>query len=170
MAQQEFTDAIALLKADHREVEELFAKFEKASGDGRKQKLAEQICTELKIHTMIEEEIFYPALDGKIDDDLLKEAYVEHDGAKVLINDIMAGGADEEYYDAKVKVLSEEIEHHVEEEEKPKEGMFAQARDADVDLVELRDRMAARKEELMAQAESGGLPPAELTAVQQQPA
>ena len=67
-------------------------------------------------------------------------------------------------------MLSEEIEHHVEEEEKPKEGMFAQARDADVDLVELRDRMAARKEELMAQAESGGLPPAELTAVQQQPA
>ena len=170
MAQQEFTDAIALLKADHREVEELFEKFENASGKERKQKLAEQICTELKIHSMIEEEIFYPALDGKIDDDLLKEAYVEHDGAKVLIHDIMAGGADEEYYDAKVKVLSEEIEHHVEEEEKPKEGMFAQARDADVDLVELRDRMAARKEELMAQAESGGLPPAELTAVQQQPA
>ena len=170
MAQQEFTDAIALLKADHREVEELFEKFENASGKERKQKLAEQICTELKIHSMIEEEIFYPALDGKIDDDLLKEAYVEHDGAKMLINDIMAGGADEEYYDAKVKVLSEEIEHHVEEEEKPKEGMFAQARDADVDLVELRDRMAARKEELMAQAESGGLPPAELTAVQQQPA
>ena len=170
MAQQEFTDAIALLKADHREVEELFEKFENASGKERKQKLAEQICTELKIHSMIEEEIFYPALDGKIDDDLLKEAYVEHDGAKMLINDIMAGGADEEYYDAKVKVLSEEIEHHVEEEEKPKEGMFAQARDADVDLVELRDRMAARKEELMARAESGGLPPAELTAVQQQPA
>ena len=170
MAQQEFTDAIALLKADHREVEELFEKFENASGKERKQKLAEQICTELKIHSMIEEEIFYPALDGKIDDDLLKEAYVEHDGAKVLINDIMSGGPDEEYYDAKVKVLSEEIEHHVEEEEKPKEGMFAQARDADVDLVELRDRMAARKEELMAQAESGGLPPAELTAVQQQPA
>ena len=170
MAQQEFTDAIALLKADHREVEELIEKFENASGKERKQKLAEQICTELKIHSMIEEEIFYTALDGKIDDDLLKDAYVEPDGAKVLINDIMAGGADEEYYDAKVKVLSEEIEHHVEEEEKPKEGMFAQARDADVDLVELRDRMAARKEELMAQAESGGLPPAELTAVQQQPA
>ena len=144
MAQQEFTDAIALLKADHREVEELFEKFENASGKERKQKLAEQICTELKIHSMIEEEIFYPALDGKIDDDLLKEAYVEHDGAKVLINDIMSGGPDEEYYDAKVKVLSEEIEHHVEEEEKPKEGMFAQARDADVDLVELRDRMAER--------------------------
>ena len=170
MAQQEFTDAIALLKADHRTVEELFDKFENATGKDRKQQLAEQICTELKIHSMIEEEIFYPALQGKIEQDLLDEAYVEHDGAKVLINDIMAGGPDEEYYDAKVKVLSEEIEHHVEEEEKPKEGMFAQAREADVDLVALRDQMAARKQELTAQAESEGLPPAQLTAVQQQPA
>ena len=170
MARQEFTDAIALLKADHRTVEELFDKFENASGKDRKQKIAEQICTELKIHSMIEEEIFYPALRGKIEDDLLDEAYVEHDGAKVLINDIMAGGAAEEFYDAKVTVLSEEIEHHVEEEEKPSEGMFAQARKAEVDLVALRDQMAARKEELMAQAESDGLPPADLTAVQQQPA
>jgi len=170
MAQQEFTDAIALLKADHRTVEELFSKFENASGKDRKQSIAEQICTELKIHSMIEEEIFYPALQGKIEQELLDEAYVEHDGAKVLINDIMSGGADEEFYDAKVKVLSEEIEHHVEEEEKPKEGMFAQAREADVDLVALRDQMAARKEELMAQAESEGLPPAQLTAVDPQAA
>ncbi len=170
MAQKEYTDAIALLKADHREVEELFEKFENASGKDRKQQIAEKICTELKIHSMIEEEIFYPALQGKIEQELLDEAYVEHDGAKVLINDIMAGGAEEEFYDAKVKVLSEEIEHHVEEEEKRSEGMFAQARDTDVDLVALRDQMAARKEELLAQAESEGLPPAELTAVQQQPA
>lgn len=170
MAQEEFTDAIAMLKADHRKVEELFDKFENATGKDRKQQIAEKICTELKIHAMLEEEIFYPALKGKIEDDVLNEAYVEHDGAKVLINDIMSGGADEEFYDAKVTVLSEEIEHHVEEEEKPKEGMFAQARQADVDLVELRDQMAARKEELTAQAESEGLPPAELVAVQQQPA
>jgi len=170
MAQQEFTDAIALLKADHRTVEELFDKFENATGKDRKQKIAETICTELKIHSMIEEEIFYPALRGKIEDDLLDEGYVEHDGAKVLINDIMSGGADEQYYDAKVTVLGEEIEHHVEEEEKPSEGMFAQARKAGVDLVELRDRMVARKEELMAQVKSEGLPPAELIAVQQQPA
>lgn len=160
-----FTDAIALLKADHRKVEELFSKFESASGKDRKQAIAEQICTELKIHSMIEEELFYPALRGKIEDDLLDEAYVEHDGAKVLINDISAGGPDEDFYDAKVKVLSEEIEHHVEEEEKPSEGMFAQARRADVDLVELRDQMSARKEQLMAQAEAEGLPPATLTAV-----
>ena len=119
---------------------------------------------------MIEEEIFYPALEGKIEDDLLDEAYVEHDGAKVLINDIMAGGPDDEFYDAKVKVLCEEIEHHVKEEEAPSEGMFAQARKADVDLVALRDQMLARKEELMAQAETGGLPPAQPTAVDPQPA
>jgi hypothetical protein len=158
MAKEEFTDAIALLKADHREVEELFAKFERASGDGKKQQLAEQNCNELKIHTMIEEEIFYPALEGKIEEDLLSEAYVEHDGAKVLINDIMAGGPGDEFYDAKVKVLSEEIEHHVKEEEAPSEGMFSQARKTDVDLVALRDQMLARKEELLAEAESGGLP------------
>jgi len=165
MAQEEFTDAIALLKADHRKVEDLFAKFENASGKDRKQQLAEQICNELKVHTMIEEEIFYPAFEGKIEEELLQEAYVEHDGAKVLINDIMAGGPDEEYYDAKVKVLSEQIEHHVEEEEKRSEGMFAQCRDTDVDLVALRDQMLPRKEELMAQAESAGLPPAQPSVV-----
>lgn len=170
MAQEEFTDAIALLKADHRKVEELFSKFENASGKDRKQQLAEQICNELKVHTMIEEEIFYPAFEGKIEEELLQEAYVEHDGAKVLINDIMAGGPDEEYYDAKVKVLSEQIEHHVEEEEKRSEGMFAQCRDTDVDLVALRDQMLPRKEELMAQAESSGLPPAQPSVVDPQAA
>lgn len=158
----EFTDAIALLKADHRKVEELFEKFENASGDSRKRTLAQQICNELKIHTAIEEEIFYPAFAGKIEDDTLAEAYVEHDGAKVLINDIMAASPADDYYDAKVKVLSEEIKHHVHEEEMPTEGMFAQCRKADVDLVALRDQMLARKEELTRQAEAEGLPAAEL--------
>jgi hypothetical protein len=167
MLEQNFTDAIALLKADHRKVEQLFAAFEEAKGASRKEKLAREICTELKIHTMIEEEIFYPAFEGKIEQDLLDEAYVEHDGAKVLVNDIEAAEPDEEFYDAKVKVLSEEIEHHVKEEERPAEGMFAQCRKTDVDMVEVRDRLLARKEELMAQAEAGGLPPAQLTAVEE---
>jgi hemerythrin superfamily protein len=166
MADKEFTDAIALLKADHRTVEELFARFEKASGKSRKEELAREICTELKIHTMIEEEIFYAAFRGKIEDEILDEAVVEHDGAKVLINDIESGGPDEDYYDAKVKVLQEQIEHHVQEEEKPAEGMFAQCRKTEVDMVELRDRMMARKQELMAQAEAGGRPPAKPTAVE----
>ncbi len=170
MSEQSYTDAIALLKADHRKVEDLFEQFEGASGSAAKQKLAHQICTELKIHTMIEEEIFYPAFRGKIEDDTLDEAYVEHDGAKVLVNDIEAGSPEDDFYDAKVHVLSEEIKHHVHEEEMPAEGMFAQCRETDVDLVALRDAMLARKQELMAKAESEGLPPAQPRAVNLQPA
>jgi hypothetical protein len=162
----EFTDAIALLKADHRKVEDLFDKFEKAKDAARQQAIATQICNELKIHTLIEEEIFYPAFKGKIEDDTLNEAYVEHDGAKVLINDITKASPEDDYYEAKVKVLSEEIKHHVHEEEMPTEGMFAQCRKTDVDLVALRDQMAARKEELTARAEAGALPPAELSVLQ----
>ncbi|MEA3054018.1 MAG: hypothetical protein QOG72_2921 [Sphingomonadales bacterium] len=154
-------DATHLLAQDHRKVEELFEQFEKASGDGRKEKIARQICTELKVHSMIEEEIFYPALRGKISDDDLDEAYVEHDGAKVLINEIEAGGPDEDYYDAKVKVLQEQIEHHVEEEEKSRGNLFQQARATDVDLEALGRQMAARKEELMRLADVEGLPPAQ---------
>ena len=168
MAKEQFTDAIALLKADHREVEGLFKKFQNASGQERKWLLAQQICNELKIHSMIEEEIFYPTFEGQIDDDLYHEAYVEHDGAKVLINDIMASGGEGEFFEAKVTVLCEEIEHHVQEEEKPGEGFFAQARATGIDMVELRDRMMVRKEELMAQAESEGLPPAQMAAIQVQ--
>ena len=165
MPTETYTDAIALLKADHRKVEELFEKFESARS-GSKQAIAEQICNELKIHTIIEEEIFYPALQGKIEEDTLAEAYVEHDGAKVLVNDIVSGDPEDDYYEAKVKVLSEEIKHHVHEEEMRQEGMFAQAREAGVDLVALRDEMLARKEALMATAKNGGLPPAELRVVQ----
>ena len=162
-ATKDAPDAIALLKADHRKVEELFEKFEKAGSDGSKKKIAEQICLELKIHAMIEEEIFYPACEGAVEEDLLKEAYVEHDGAKLLINEIEAGGPDDAFYDAKVKVLSEEIEHHVEEEEKRVEGMFSQARKAGLDMDDLGQRMFARKEDLLEQAKAGGLGPAVTT-------
>jgi hemerythrin superfamily protein len=151
-------DAIALLKADHRTVEELFEKFEDAKGDGAKKRLAEQICLELTVHARIEEEIFYPACEGKVEEDLLKEAYVEHDGAKVLIAEIEAGGPDDEYYDAKVKVLQEQIEHHVEEEEKRSEGIFAQARKGDLDMDALGDQLAARKQELTETYKKEGLP------------
>jgi hemerythrin superfamily protein len=151
-------DAVALLKADHRAVEELFEKFEKASGDGRKREIAEKICMELTIHAQIEEEIFYPACEGKVEEDMLKEAYVEHDGAKVLIAEIEKGGPDDEYYDAKVKVLSEQIEHHVQEEEQRMEGIFAQARKAGLDMDALGEQLAARKSELMETYQSSGLP------------
>ena len=160
------SDAIALLKADHRTVEALFEKFEKASGDGRKRDIAQRICLELTIHAQIEEEIFYPACEGKIEEDLLKEAYVEHDGAKVLIAEIEAGGPDDDYYDAKVKVLSEQIEHHVEEEEKRMAGMFSQARKAGLDMDALGEQLAARKQELTAEYEATGVPPPKLTTME----
>jgi hemerythrin superfamily protein len=163
MADIKQQDAIALLKEDHRTVEELFEKFEKATGDGRKQSIAEEVCFELSVHAQIEEEIFYPACEGKVDEDLLNESYVEHDGAKVLIAEIMAGGPDDEFYDAKVKVLSEEIEHHVEEEEKRLEGLFAQARKAGLDMDALGEQLAARKLELTEQFKATGIPTPELT-------
>jgi len=166
MAEQETQDAIQLLTEDHRKVEQLFEQFEKADGSSQKEEIARRICTELKVHAMLEEEIFYPALRGKISEDDLDEAYVEHDGAKLLINDIEAGGADEEFYDAKVKVLQEQIEHHVKEEEKEQDNIFSQARKADVDLEALGEQMAARKAELMERAQSGGLPPAETSTME----
>ena len=159
------TDATHILAADHRAVEALFEEFEKASGSDRKAKIADRICTELKIHAQIEEEVFYPALKGMIDDDLLKEAYVEHDGAKLLINDIVASGPDDEYFEAKVTVLSEEIKHHVKEEEKQHDNMFQQARAAGVDLDKLGRQLLARKEELKALADKNGLPPAKMATI-----
>ena len=160
-------DAIALLKEDHRTVEELFAKFEKASGDERKEKLANEICMELTIHAMIEEEVFYPACEGKVEEELLSESYVEHDGAKVLIGELLAGSADDEYFDAKVKVLQEQIEHHVEEEEKRMEGLFSQARKAGLDMDALGEELAARKEELKAKFTAEGVPPPVFTTLEE---
>ena len=159
MAKTKSQDAIALLKADHRAVEELFEKFEKARGSGRKQELADDICLALSVHAQIEEEIFYPACEGKIHKDLLKESYVEHDAAKLLIAEISADTPkSDEFYDAKVKVLQEEIEHHVEEEEKRLEGLFAQARKADLDMDVLGEQLAARKAELTEEFKATGIP------------
>ena len=141
-------DAIALLKADHRQVEEWFGQFEKARDADRKQKLATQICNALKVHTTIEEEIFYPAFLEAVDDsDLHHEAIVEHNGAKKLIAEIEASSPDDDYFDAKVTVLSEMIKHHVKEEEQ-RDGMFAKARASDMDLQALGEQMATRKAEL----------------------
>jgi hemerythrin superfamily protein len=151
-------DAVALLEADHRKVEALFAEFEAAKGAAKKQALVEQICTELSGHTVIEEEIFYPACQGKVEEDLLNEGYVEHDGSKVLIAELIASSPDEEFYDAKVKVLSEQIEHHVHEEEKRSDGIFSQARAAGLDMNELGDRMKARKDAVLAEYKTSGIP------------
>ena len=150
------TDAISLLKADHRQVEGWFEQFEKTRSDDRKLELAGKICTALKVHTTIEEEIFYPAfLEATENKDIHHEAEVEHNGAKKLIAEIESSGPQDEYYDAKVTVLSEMIKHHVREEEK-RDGMFAQAKQSHMDLAALGEQLAARKAELM--AESGEQP------------
>jgi uncharacterized protein (UPF0335 family) len=149
-------DAIALLKADHRRVEELFAKYPKARG--KKAEIAKQICQELTIHTIIEEEIFYPACRGVVEDDKLEEAFVEHDGAKMLIAELESGTPGDDFFDAKVRVLCEEIRHHVKEEEK-RGGVFSQAKSSGLDLAALGQQLAVRKKDLKTQIEEEGLPP-----------
>jgi hemerythrin superfamily protein len=151
-------DAITLLKDDHRRVEDLFAEYQKAKGDGRKKKLAEKICAELIVHTRLEEEIFYPACEGKVEKADLDEAYVEHDGAKVLIAEISKGGPDDEFYDAKVKVLQEDIEHHVSEEERWLTGIFSQAKRHGVDMDALGAEMAEAQKKYLAEIDEKGLP------------
>ena len=154
-------DAIALLKQDHRKVEDLFEQFEKAREEDRKEKLVKQICTELSIHTIIEEEIFYPACAAQVkDEDLLDESYVEHDGAKVLVAELIKSDPGNEFYDAKVSVLSEMIKHHVKEEEKRGEGLFAEAKKAGLDMEALGERLMQRKQELMAEFGEGDNLPA----------
>jgi hemerythrin superfamily protein len=149
-------DAIALLKTDHRQVEGWFEQFEKSRSDDRKLELATKICNALQVHTTIEEEIFYPAfLEATEEEDLHHEAEVEHDGAKKLIAQIEASGPSDEYYDAKVKVLSEMIKHHVKEEEQPG-GMFAKARKSGMDLAALGRRLKMRKLELEKDAKPNG--------------
>ena len=141
-------DAIALLVGDHRKVAGLFKQFKKAGG-ARKGKLAHEICLELSVHTTIEETIFYPAMRGKVEDDILDEAQVEHDTAKMIVADVLANRINSEFYDAKVTVLSELIKHHVKEEEQ-RGGLFTQARQSKVDLAALREKMEASKEALTA--------------------
>ncbi|PHY17625.1 hemerythrin domain-containing protein [Caulobacter sp. BP25] len=141
--------AIRLLKQDHREVEKMFDEYEQLESNSEKQELFNQIALALKVHTQIEEEILYPEERGDVEDDLIDEAYVEHDGAKKLIAEIEAMKPGQEFYDAKVKVLGEYIKHHVKEEEQPG-GFFAQAKRGDEDLDAMGERLKARKEELMA--------------------
>ncbi|WP_295991884.1 hemerythrin domain-containing protein [Rugamonas sp.] len=144
-------DAIAMLEADHQKVKGLFKDFEALSDRSKasKKKLADQICNELRIHTEIEEQIFYPAVRGPVKDgDLMDEALVEHASAKELIAQIGDMDPGDDLYDAKVKVLSEQIEHHVGEEEG---DMFPKVRKAGIDLVALGEQMAALKETLSAE-------------------
>ncbi len=144
-------DAIALLTADHREVAEMFEQFEQLGDRATtsKEKLKDKICKALIAHTTIEEEIFYPAVRAanvEEGEDMVDEAIVEHAAAKDLIKQLQEMQPDDDLYDAKVKVLSEQIEHHVKEEEKE---MFPKAKKAGLDLLALGQEMALRKQELM---------------------
>ena len=148
-AQSKRPDAIALLKQDHREVKTLFGEYERARGDTKKTELAQNICLALTVHAQIEEDIFYPAARKATgDDDLLDEAAVEHAAAKQLIAEIEGMSVGEELYDAKIKVLGEQIDHHVEEEE---DKLFPEVQKTKLDLVALGEELATRKAELMAE-------------------
>ena len=145
-------DAISLLKADHRQVEAWFSEFEGARSSSKKQQLATKICDALTVHTAIEEEIFYPAfLQATEDRDTHHEAVVEHAGAKKLVAEIEGMSSDDDYFDAKMTVLSEMIKHHVKDEENPG-GMFAEAKKARMDLAALGAHLLARKRELQSRS------------------
>jgi len=155
-APPKMNDAVDLLDADHVAVKKLFTQFRKlseakAAADERKA-IADRICMELTVHADIEEQIFYPAAREAIGDaDLLNEAEVEHASAKDLIAQISGMDADEELFDAKVIVLGEYIDHHVEEE---REEMFPKARKSDMDLKAMVEDIKALKEELLASYET----------------
>ncbi|MEY4643030.1 MAG: hypothetical protein RLZZ227_3024 [Pseudomonadota bacterium] len=141
-------DAIALLRADHKLVNDLFAEFESVRSPAKKRGIVDRICTELTIHATIEEEIFYPAVQKAMkDDELVPEAKVEHESLKWLIAQIEGVEPDGEMYDARVKVLGEYVKHHVKEEQNE---MFPQAKDTKLDMVELGEQLMIRKEELKA--------------------
>jgi len=145
-------DAIALLRADHKLVSELFDEYEKSRSTSKKQQLVAKICTELTVHAQVEEEIFYPAVKAALKDkELIPEATVEHATVKDLIAQVEGVEPDGEMFDAKIKVLSEYVKHHVKEEQNE---MFPKAKASNLDMGELGAKMAERKTELLAQRAS----------------
>lgn len=142
-------EAIAMLRADHKHVSDLFAEYEKARSPDKKMNLVKQICSELTVHAQVEEEIFYPAVKAALKDkELIPEAIVEQATMKDLIAQIEGKQPDGEMYDAKVKVLSEYVKHHVKEEHTE---MFPKAKATKLDMLALGQQLASRKSELMAQ-------------------
>ena len=142
-------DATSLLRADHKMVSELFAEYEKTNSTAKKKKLVTQICTELSVHAQVEEEIFYPAVQRALKDKaMIPEAIVEQATMKDLIAQVEGIEPDGEMYDAKIKVLSEYVKHHVKEEHSE---MFPKAKATSLDMFALGAELAARKAELMAE-------------------
>ena len=142
-------DAIALLKADHEAVSQLFAEYEKTKSVSNKKALVAEICTSLSVHAQVEEEIFYPAVQQALKDKLMvPEAIIEQATMKSLIGQLEGVEPDGEMYDARVKVLAEYVTHHVKEEHAE---MFPKAKASSLDMMDLGARMAARKAELLAE-------------------
>lgn len=149
-------EALGTLLDDHRKVKKLFKEFESTKSDARKLEIAQQTCNALKVHTQLEEEIFYPSLrqlSTKLDK-LLNEAEVEHASAKTLIAQIETGEPGPAF-EARYTVLSEYVEHHVEEEENE---MFQQVIDNELDLRDVAQQMAQRREELESSLEKEPVP------------
>ena len=129
----------------------MFESFETARGEDRKKRLATRICNALRVHSQIEEEIFYPAFyEATREEDLHNEAIIEHDGVKKLIAEIESSGPGDDFFDARVKVLSEMVKHHVNEEEQ-RDGLFSKARDSAMNLADIGEQLATRKAELESQ-------------------
>lgn len=146
--------ATELLRADHELVSSLFAEYEKTRLSSKKKELVARICLELSVHAQVEEEIFYPAFKKALKDkDLVPEATVEHASLKALIAQVEGVEPDGEMFDAKIKVLSEYVQHHVNEEQNE---MFPKAKASKLDMAELGAEILARKEELIAE-KSGAL-------------
>jgi hemerythrin superfamily protein len=145
-------NAIALLRADHKKVSELFEQYEKVRSPEKKGTIVAQICTELGVHAQIEEEIFYPAVKQALKDkELVPEALVEHGSLKSLIAQVEGVEPDGEMFDAKIKVMSEFVKHHVKEEQ---EEMFPKAQKTALDMDELGLQLAQRKEQLLTEKEA----------------
>jgi hypothetical protein len=157
--QKSAKDAVALLKADHRKVEGLFNQYESAGSNQEKEQLAHQISKELIVHAMIEEELFYPACREKGAEDLVDHAQVEHDELKVLVGELIEGSPHDKFYDAKVKVLFEDVKRHVAEEEDPANGLFAKAQKSGVDLVGLGEKLQFKKQMLVRDLDEKHLKP-----------
>ncbi|MGZ5055623.1 MAG: hemerythrin domain-containing protein [Methylobacter sp.] len=141
-------DAMALLKADHKLVSDLFDEYEKTHSTAKKKQIVAQICDELTVHAQVEEEIFYPAVKWALKDkELIPEARVEHATLKDLIAQVEGKEPDGEMFDAKIKVMREYVKHHVKEEQNE---IFPKAKSTDLDMMKLGAKLSERKEELLA--------------------
>lgn len=151
----EASDPIAMLMQDHKRVQKLFKQFEKDRNDPEAcREIVQTACADLKVHSALETEIFYPGVRDAIEnEDIMNEADVEHESAESLIAKLEGMSPEDPHYAATFTVLCEYVKHHIKEEEGE---MFPQIKKADVDLATLGEEMRVRREELMSEMESVG--------------